>query len=227
MKKKSPAGWKTIGDLGGSDPETAWEIPQSAIAKERLKVYDKVHRVIIGSECDSNGWDSTGNFRMRRIVDVDTGYVMARPSGFILRVNAIGSCIAVAAYDGTAKIAGMAHVMLPGRAPETAGHKTKYAVDAIEHMIELMLQHGAKKSRIEVALIGAGNVLCKKDDTICESNIKSVIATLAETNIPVRTSSLGGRQRRSALLDTCTGCLSYTQGDGPVTLLWQFSDPNN
>lgn len=164
---------------------------------------------------------------MRQIMDVDTGHVMVRPSGFILRANAIGSCIAVAAYDGTAKIAGMAHVMLPGRAPETAGQKTKYAVDAIGHMIELMLRHGAKKPRIEVGLIGAGNVLCKEDDTICSSNIQSVTAILADTNTPVCASSLGGYKRRTALLDASTGCLSYTLGDGPVTLLWRFCDPNN
>ncbi|MBI4669600.1 MAG: hypothetical protein HY747_10555, partial [Elusimicrobia bacterium] len=36
----------------------------------------------------------------------------------ILRADAIGSCIAVAAYDSKKRVGAMAHVMLPGSSPD-------------------------------------------------------------------------------------------------------------
>ena len=158
---------------------------------------------------------------MQEIVDVDTGQVAVKQGAFILRANAIGSCIAVAAYDAKTKTAGMAHIMLPDKAPDKETFKTKYAYDSIEHLLDLMIQAGSKVADIEVCLIGAGNVLRKADDTICQSNIESVTAILAAIRLPVRSSILGGTERKSALLDAQTGRVSYTQGDRPVTLLWR------
>ena len=165
--------------------------------------------------------DLQKDFTMQEIVDVDTGQVAVRQGTFLLRANAIGSCIVVAVYDSRTKTAGMAHVMLPDQAPDKAMLKTKYAYDSIEHLFDLMVQTGSNPTDIEVCLIGAGNVLCKEDDTICKSNIQSVTAILAEKHVPVRASVLGGIERKSALLDAEAGCVSYTRGDGPVHVLWK------
>lgn len=161
---------------------------------------------------------------MKEVIDVDTGQVAVRQGCVLLRANAIGSCIAVAAYDAKTKIAGMAHVMLPDKAPGKETFKTKYAYDSIEHLLALMIQAGSNAADIEVCLVGAGNVLRKDNDTICQSNIESVTAILATIRIPVRRSVLGGYDRKSALLDAETGCVSYTQGDHPAVLLWQPED---
>lgn len=161
------------------------------------------------------------SLKMQEIVDVDTGRVAVRQGTYILRANAIGSCIAVAAYDAKTKTAGMAHIMLPDKAPAKETLKTKYAYDSIEHLLDLMVKAGSKVVDIEVCLIGAGNVLCKPDDTICQSNIESVTTILAAIRLPVRSSVLGGTERKNALLDARTGCVSYTQGDRPVALLWR------
>ena len=50
---------------------------------------------------------------MKDFVDVNTGEVVVCRGKSTLRAFAMGSCIAVAAYDAAAQIAGMAHIMLP------------------------------------------------------------------------------------------------------------------
>ncbi len=107
---------------------------------------------------------------MQEIVDVQIGQIKAGKGKILLRSTAIGSCVAIAAYDGTKKIGALAHIMLPGRAPENKEpeEKTKYAGDAIEAMISQMAELGSKKDNIEVVLAGGANVLEREDDTICK-----------------------------------------------------------
>ena len=159
----------------------------------------------------------------QKIIDVNTGEVKAAVEKGILRSLGIGSCIVVVAYNFSRKIGGMAHIMLPGTAPQQSSEKTKYAFDGIEQLLNQMLEAGAGTDGIEVCLVGAGNVLQKSDDTICDANIESVTGILEEKNISVMALVLGGTKRKSVLLDVENGSISYTEGDDPVKLLWRPS----
>ncbi len=158
--------------------------------------------------------------KMKDIIDVNTGQVKLGKGEVILRSLAIGSCVAIAAYDSSAGIGAMAHTMLPGRAPEKFLEKAKYAANAIDIMIGMMLDVGSQKADIEVCLVGAGNVLKKEDDTICHANMQSTTRLLDERDIPIRATVLGGTERKSIFLDIETGNVSYRKGDGQEELLW-------
>jgi chemotaxis protein CheD len=158
---------------------------------------------------------------MREIVDVNTGEVKVSGKKIILRSLAIGSCIVIAAYDFKKKIGAMAHVMLPGSAPKKALEKTRYAADAIDEMIDKMTQAGSGKDDIEVCLVGGGNVLKRKDDTICEDNVESTTRLLEKKQIPVRSTILGGTERKGVFLDVESGTISYTEGNGKEQPLWK------
>ena len=158
---------------------------------------------------------------MREIVDVNTGEVKVGGKNIILRSLAIGSCIVIAAYDLKKKIGAMAHVMLPGRAPEKTSEKTRYAADAIDKMINKMIVAGSNKDDIDVCLVGGGNVLKRKDDTICKDNIESTTRLLEKKQIPVRSTVLGGTERKGVFLDVESGVISYTEGDGREQPLWE------
>jgi len=149
----------------------------------------------------------------QKIIDVNTGEVKAAVEKGILRSVGIGSCVVVAAYNLRRKIGVMAHIMLPGIAPQQSLEKTKYAFDGIEQLLNQMLEAGANTDETEVCLVGAGNVLQKEDDTVCEANIKSVKGILKEKNIPVMVSALGGIERKSVFMDIEKGCISYAEGD--------------
>jgi CheY-like chemotaxis protein/chemotaxis receptor (MCP) glutamine deamidase CheD len=163
---------------------------------------------------------------MQEIIDVNTGQVAVRRGDVRLRSMAIGSCIAITAYDPKTKNAGLAHIMLPDSAPEKFHEKTKYAFNGIDQMLRKMIESGSAIDDIEACLVGAGNVLQKEDDTICKNNIKSVTAILSKKNIPVRASALGGQERKSAFLDARTGCVFFTQGNEYEKMLWDCQKQN-
>ena len=158
---------------------------------------------------------------MKDIIDVNTGQVRLGKGDVILRSLAIGSCITAAAYDCRAGIGAIAHIMLPGSAPEESAEKTRYAENAIEEMVGLMVRGGSQKGNIEVCLVGAGNVLKKDNDTICVDNIRSTVRVLEERGIPIRATALGGTERKSIFLDIEIGRITYGKGNGQKELLWK------
>lgn len=160
---------------------------------------------------------------MSEAIDVNTGEVKAAKEPAMLRSVAIGSCVVVAALNFKRKIGAMAHIMLPGSAPQHSLEKTKYAFDGIEQLLNQMFETGASADEIGVCLVGGGNVLKKEDDTICQANIESVLAILAGKNISIKGSILGGTKRKSIFLDVENGCISYAEGDEKEKLLWQVS----
>ena len=159
---------------------------------------------------------------MEEVVYVNTGEVNVAAGKATLRAIAIGSCIVVAALDSKKRVGAMAHVMLPGRAPRQLLEKTKYAFDAIEEMLGQMLEAGSNVDDIKVCLVGAGNVLQKENDTICDANIESVTGILKEKGICVKASVLGGTERKGVVLDTEDGSISYTEGDEGEKTLWEM-----
>lgn len=158
---------------------------------------------------------------MKEIINVGTGEVKVGGKKIILRSTAIGSCIVIAAYDFNKMIGAMAHIMLPGSAPEKTLEKTKYAADAIDEMIDKMTRTGSKKCDIDVCLVGGGNVLKKKDDTVCKNNIESTTQLLEKKRIPVRNAVLGGTKRKGVFLDVENGSIFYTEGESKKKLLWK------
>ena len=155
------------------------------------------------------------------IINVSTGAVKASKAGGVLKASAIGSCVVITAYDPDTKIGGMAHVMLPGKAPkDKVVEKTRYAADAIDEMIKALENLGAETGNLEIGLAGGGNVLKKEDDMICKSNIASVIELLARRNMFAKAKVLGGVKRRSVSLDVKDGTVKYTEGDSGEINLW-------
>jgi chemotaxis protein CheD len=159
---------------------------------------------------------------MDKIIDVDTGEVKAGRKKEILKVSAIGSCIVIAAYSRKKKLGVMAHVMLPGKSPKkNVRQRTRYAEDAIDKIIKTMDRLKVRHDEIEVCLVGAANVLEDKGDTVCRTNIDSVIGLLNEKNIKISAKSLGGTKRRAISFDIGKGCVFCSEGDEADKLLWK------
>jgi len=160
---------------------------------------------------------------MKEIINVLTGEVKASNEHVIFKSSAIGSCVVVAAFDLKLMISAMAHIMLPGIAPEKSKTpKTRYAFNAIEEMINQMVKLGADTENIEVCVVGGSNVLKRPDDTICQANIDSVLNILTEKNIKIKAKSLGGTRRRSVFFDTKTSNVYHSIGGEDDKLLSCF-----
>lgn len=77
----------------------------------------------------------------------------------ILTTLGLGSCVGIALYDARAKVAGLAHIMLPdSKAIYNNKNYAKFADTAIIKLIEQMEKLGAKKSNIRAKIAGGAQM---------------------------------------------------------------------
>lgn len=157
-------------------------------------------------------------------LSVDTGEVVASGGIALLRARALGSCVAVTAYDPVSCVGALAHVMLPGKSCRAYTlSSTKYAEEAIADLMKKMLALGASKARMQVCLIGGGNVLGEGYESPGPEIVRSLFAILERAEITPVAEDVGGMERRSATLEVATGRVTYTIGDSGSRLLWDPS----
>ena len=147
-----------------------------------------------------------------KFIDVFTGRVSVSIKPVILRAMAIGSCIAVVAYDRHKKIGGLAHIMLPGRSPsEDSEDRTKYAEDAIDILLDTTKKLGAGKEDLEINLVGGADVI--GEGSISGEVVGSVLDYLKKLGIEPKNKKTDGAKRRSVSLDIESGKIFYSEGD--------------
>ena len=161
---------------------------------------------------------------MKEILDVFTGKLEISTNDIIIRSLALGSCIAVVAYDAKNRIGGIAHIMLFGKAPENKKQEeNKYAENAISNLLSQMQKAGADREKMEFCLAGGANVLRRNDDTIAETNCNSVLQIVEEQKLNIKAKSLGGTQRRSISLDISSGKVNLSVGDNHENIFYVFT----
>lgn len=150
------------------------------------------------------------------IIDVDTGEVRVSSEAAVLQSIALGSCVALAVYDRERKIGGLAHIMLPGKAP-LSQKATKYAENAIESLIDSVKKLGASIEDLDISLVGGANVLREGD--IPDRVLESVLGCLKELRLKLSCLRVGGFERRSVFLETASGNVFYTEGNNTSRIL--------
>ncbi len=124
----------------------------------------------------------------------------------------LGSCVGIALYDGHAKIAGLAHVMLPSsRAIKNNENKAKFADTAIFKLLEEMTVMGAKRERVKAKIAGGAQMFSTNANNhllkIGERNIISSLDVLKKLEIPIIAKDIGGNYGRTVELYAETGVL--------------------
>lgn len=131
----------------------------------------------------------------------------------VLKTTGLGSCVGVTIYDPRAKVAGMAHVMLPSSdiAKEGNLNIAKYADTAIPEMVKRMLELGAVNSRMVAKMAGGAQMFAfsTSNDTmrIGPRNVDSCKEQLKLFSIPVLAEDTGGNFGRTIEFHTDTGVL--------------------
>lgn len=119
----------------------------------------------------------------------------------------VGSCVAVCIYDSVAKIAAMAHVMLPknntqNQNPQPEG---KFADVALKIMLERLIASGAKPGRLKAKMAGGANVFQNEGKSnmfnIGVRNVEIIKTTLAENKIPIISEDVGSKHGRWVIFD--------------------------
>lgn len=136
--------------------------------------------------------------------------VVTDDPGVLLVAHGLGSCLAIAAFSKSPRVAGMVHVMLP-TAPGAGpfGNPALYADTGIEALIEALRAKGAKLEDTVFKLTGGAAVL-RSNGTgarlqVGDRNIEAAEAAFKRLGIRVRGRDVGGKRGRSVELDVATG----------------------
>jgi chemotaxis protein CheD len=121
----------------------------------------------------------------------------------------LGSCIGICLWDPIAKVAAMAHVVLPTAPAGPVATPGKFGDTAVPAMLAALDRAGAQKLRLQckiaggaaVLAIGGGGSLPK----IGDRNVEAVKAALAQVNIRILGEQTGGNQGRTVRLEPPTG----------------------
>lgn len=143
--------------------------------------------------------------------------------GLIMTIG-LGSCIGIALYDKTIKIAGLAHIMLPDSTQfKTIANPMKFANLAIPMLIERMEKQGCKKRNIVAKIAGGASMFNFTDKSIISDigkrNAESVKKTLKDEGIPIIAEDTGGDKGRTMIINAEDGkVILKTVGRGIIQL---------
>jgi chemotaxis protein CheD len=129
--------------------------------------------------------------------------------GAIMTIG-LGSCIGIALYDKTLKVAGLAHIMLPDSTQfKNSTNPMKFADLAIPMLIEKMEKQGCKKRNLIAKIAGGASMFNFSDKSIISDigkrNGEAVKKTLKEIAIPVVAEEIGGNKGRTMIIQANDG----------------------
>ncbi|MCQ4636936.1 chemotaxis protein CheD [Anaerovorax odorimutans] len=113
---------------------------------------------------------------------------------------ALGSCVGVCLYDKERKIAGMAHIILPGKMESRdQTNPYKFADEGVKALIRDMKRHGAKESQLIAKIAGGAKMFSVPgwEWEIGERNIKAVKKALSERAIRIAAEDTGKNYGRT------------------------------
>jgi chemotaxis protein CheD len=136
---------------------------------------------------------TSGPLATERTTHVVQGhYVVSGDAGDVLS-TVLGSCVAACMHDPVARVGGMNHFLVPGG--EGVDDSVKYGINAMELLINGLLQRGALRSRLEAKLFGGARVVRGLSD-IGEKNAAFAAQFLRSEGIRMAGHSLGGQKAR-------------------------------
>ncbi|QDR80516.1 chemotaxis protein CheD [Sporomusa termitida] len=117
----------------------------------------------------------------------------------------LGSCVGIALFDPTAKVGGLAHIMLPDSTQaRSADNLAKFADTALPVMLNEIIKLGGLKSRITAKIAGGSQMFTFTNTTdimrVGERNADAVRAVLKKLEIRVIAEDTGGNYGRTVEL---------------------------
>ena len=134
-------------------------------------------------------------------------FVSSDPNVVISTV--LGSCVSVCLYDPVANVGGMNHFLLATQ-HDTNSTDLKYGVNAMELLINRVLQAGAKREQLQAKLFGGACITDHSRD-IGNANADFAIQFLDREGIACVSQSLRGENARRVRFHPTTGAAKQLQ----------------
>lgn len=141
------------------------------------------------------------------VVGVGDGRLSNRPEDMLV-TYALGSCIAVAAWDPVVKVGGLLHFLLPEASGDAQAESQpcRYGDTGTPWLFRGLMAQGAMKNRMHVALAGGASVVNDAGlFNIGKRNLTQVRKILWKAGVPVKVEEVGGAVSRTVGLEIGTG----------------------
>ena len=151
-------------------------------------------------------------FPQRVVIGVgDLG--VSNNTAITLSTYALGSCVAVVAYDPAGRVGGLLHFMLPeaALAPDrAAAQPAMFADTGLPLLFRSLGGLKAERARLRLYVAGGANMLGSGPESfrIGERNIKATAAWLNQHGFSVTRTDVGGTVNRTVHLEIGTGALT-------------------
>ena len=153
-------------------------------------------------------------------VVVRVGELMVTEAPARLAAVALGSCVAIILYDQTAKLGGLAHVLLPSQGmSRVRGEPGRFAQTAVPALMEQLIARGAKSPAIAARLVGGASMFVSLTPPgtiqMGERNVVAAREALHRHGIRLVGEAVGGDYGRTVDFDLGTGSVtvsSYLRG---------------
>jgi chemotaxis protein CheD len=142
-----------------------------------------------------------------RVADLQVGV-----AGDLLVTVGLGSCIAIVLHDRTARVGGLAHVLLPSPALSRYDAKpAKSPHTAVPRLLELMGARGASPRRVTARLVGGASMFAALSPPgtiqMGERNVVASRQVLHSHGLPLVGEAVGGDYGRTIRLHVADGTL--------------------
>lgn len=132
-------------------------------------------------------------------------HAIGYPGDMLVAVG-LGSCIAIIVSDASARVGGMAHVLLPDPSvSRDASNPFKFATSAVPALVAELSAAGATARRLEARLVGGASMfaalMTASSMNIGERNLAAVRDSLRIAGIPIHGEEVGGEWGRSVRFD--------------------------
>lgn len=142
--------------------------------------------------------------------------------GDVLLALGLGSCIGVALVDRGAGVAGVAHVMLPQS--RAGAEDTRGADRAIPALLERVLALGARRHRLEVALVGGAQMFAGEHSLgVGPRNDAAAREALRRERLSVKAEATGGSNGRTLRVEV-GGDVTWREAGGEMAPLLTQED---
>lgn len=158
------------------------------------------------------GFPTPSSLFVQRVVIGVGDLAVSNNSQVTLSTYALGSCVAVIAYDPTTRAGGILHLMLPDSSlsPDKAAKQpAMFADTGVPLFLRALAGVKAESSRLRIFLAGGACVLSGPDTfKIGERNAASVKTRLSAAGLRITGDDLGGTVNRTVHLDLSNAGLS-------------------
>jgi chemotaxis protein CheD len=140
-----------------------------------------------------------------RVADLQVG----REDDELLTIG-LGSCVAIILYDATARVGGLAHVLLPSPALTRVNERPgKVPQTAVPELLAQMAALGARPDRTTARLVGGASMFASLTTAgtiqMGERNVVASRVVLAQHGLPITAEAVGGDFGRTVRLQTADG----------------------